>query len=249
MLQCNLVLSGGGARGFAHLGVVKALREKGISFSAISATSSGAMIGVLLCDGYSVEEIIKICHEALPLTKFNFHFTQGLLSIESLNKILDKYLRSKTFERLKYPLFVSATDLNTGKQVIFSSGDVIPAIVASSSIPVVFPPMYINGIPYADGGMSGNLPVEPFDGAPAKLIGVHVNPVSLYDASQSMLRQFERVVHLSIRENILRQIQKLDLFIEPDGLKPYGLFDTKKIDEIVQVGYNFASRINVNSLR
>lgn len=240
MATYNLVLSGGGARGFAHLGVIKALQEIGHSFASVSATSSGAFIGALLCDGYSVDDIKSICKEATPLTRLNFHFTRGLLSMESVNAILLKYLHGKTFKELKYPLYVTVTDLNDGKQVVINEGNVIDAVIASGSIPILFQPVFINGTPYVDGGISGNLPVEPFIGSPLKNIAVHVNQLGAYNPSDSVINQMERVIHLGIKSAVLREMQHVDLLIEPDGLKPYGLFDTKKIDEIIQVGYEFA---------
>jgi NTE family protein len=239
MAKYNLVLSGGGARGFAHLGAIKALEEKGVCFEAISATSSGAFIAALFCDGYTVTEIGHICKEASHLTRINFHFTRGLLTMGLANKILSKYMRSKTFNELRYPLFVAATDLNDGKQIIMKEGNVIEAVIASSSIPVLFPIAYINGKPYADGGISGNLPVEPFLGSPLKTIGIHVNQIGAYSNSDSVITQIERLIHLGIKSTVLREMEHIDLLIEPDGLKAYGLFDTKKIDEIITVGYEF----------
>jgi NTE family protein len=239
MMTCNLVLSGGGARGFAHVGVVKALQEKEITFSAISATSSGAIVGALLCDGYTPDKIADICSKAIPLTHLNFHLSQGILSIDSLQKLFAKYLRSKTFSGLKYPLHVSVTNLHDGSQVILNEGDITEAVIASASIPIIFPPVFIGGVPYADGGLSGNLPVEPFIGSTHKTIGVHVNKTAPYDVNISMVRQLERMIHLSIRENVLREMKHVDLLIEPDGLADYGLFDTKKIHDIINIGYDY----------
>lgn len=238
-MNVNLVLSGGGARGFAHIGVMKALLEEGVGFSAISATSSGALIAALFCDGYSPDEIARICREALPLTRINIHFTQSLLSNSTLRRLLEKHLKSKTFEELKLPLYVSLTDLDNGRQVVMNNGDLIETLIASSSVPILFPPAKIKGKYYVDGGMSNNLPVEPFIGSGLKTIGVHVNPVSPYDSSLGMLQQFERVVHLSIYENVVRGGRNLELLIEPEALKAYSLFDTKKINEIIQVGYDY----------
>jgi NTE family protein len=242
MVTCNLVLSGGGARGFAHLGVVKALQEKEIMFSAISATSSGAIVGAFLCDGYTPDEITDIFSKAIPLIHLNFHLSPGILSIDSLHKLFATCLRSKTFSELKHPLYVGITDLNDGKQVILSEGNIAEAVIASASIPVIFPPVFIAGIPYADGGLSGNLPVEPFIGSALKTIGVHVNKTDRYDTNVSIIRQFERMIHLSIREIVLREMSYVDLLIEPDGLAGYGLFDAKKIHEIIKTGYDFTKQ-------
>ncbi len=239
MRRCNFVLSGGGARGFAHIGVVKALQEKGITFTSISGTSSGAIIAAFLCDGYTPDEVAEICREAIPITRFNFHFTQGFLSIESLKKLFAKYLRSQTFEELKYPLFLSVTDLDNGNQVIINKGNLIDALIASASIPIIFSPVTINGRHYADGGLSGNLPTEPFKNSPLKTVGVHVNPLEHFNPEDNVVKQFERTLHLSIRGNVLREMQQTDLLIEPDGLKEFGIFDTKKINEIIEIGYRY----------
>lgn len=241
-MNVNLVLSGGGARGFAHIGAVKALLEEGIRFSAISGTSSGAMIAALLCDGYNPGEIAEICRAALPLTHLNIRFTQGLLSNSALRKLLAQHLRSKTFGELEYPLYVCLTDLNNGKQVIVSKGELLETLIASSSVPILFPPAEIDGEYYVDGGMSNNLPVEPFIGSGLKTIGIHVNPISPYSSSLSMLQQIERVVHLGIYENVMRACKYLDLFIEPEALNAYSLFDTKKMDEIIQIGYDYVKQ-------
>ncbi len=245
-MEVNLVLSGGGARGFAHIGVIKALLESGIHFSAISGTSSGALIAALFCDGYSPDEITEICREALPLTHINIHFTQSLLSNSSMRSLLEKYLKNKTFEELPLPLFVSLTDLDTGKQVVVNKGNLIETLIASASVPILFSPAKIEGKYYVDGGMSNNLPVEPFIDSDLKTIGVHVNPVSPYNSSLSMLQQFERVVHLGIYGNVVRSTRNVDLLIEPEELKDYSLFDTKKIDQIIRIGYGYV-KLHVNT--
>ncbi len=238
MQKYDFVLSGGGARGFAHIGVIKALQEQAITFNAISATSSGAIVAAFLCDGYTPDEVAKICREGIPITRFNFHFTQGFLSIEALRKLFEKYLRSKTFDELKHPLYVSVTDLDNGSQVIINKGLLADALIASASIPIIFPPVIINGKHYVDGGLSGNLPSEPFKNSHLKTIGVHVNPLNSYNSEDNVMKQLERILHLSIREKVMREKERLHLFIEPEGLKEFGLFDTKKIDKIIEMGYD-----------
>lgn len=225
------------------------MQEKEVIFSAVSATSSGAIVGAFLCDGYTPDEIADICSTAIPLTHFNFHLSPGILSIDSLHKLFAKYLRSRTFSGLKYPLHVSVTNLNDGSQVIISEGDICEAVIASTSIPIIFPPVFIGGVPYADGGLSGNLPVEPFIGSTLKTVGVHVNKPAPYDVNVSMVRQLERMIHLGIRENVLREMKHVDLLIEPEGLSGYGLFDTKKIHDIIQAGYDYTKhQVKTDSL-
>jgi NTE family protein len=243
-MKTGLVLSGGGARGFAHIGVVKALQEKNISWDLISGTSAGAMIGVFLADGFSPNEILEIFKEYELLGIFNFFSLKpGLLSLDKLKKLLETNLRSKTFEQLNMPFYVTATDYNSGKQKIFSSGDLVQPILAASSIPVLFPVVYIEGVPYVDGGISSNLPVEPLVGKVDKLIGVYVNPHYGYSEKEGSLEKTDRTMHMMIRHNMEANSKKCDLYIEPPDLKKYGLFDSKKTDEIVFTGYEYAKSI------
>ena len=157
-----MVLSGGGARGFAHLGVIQALNEAGIYPDVISGTSAGALAGVLYADGYSPEEILKLMNSGSRLDFMRPAMPrEGLLQINGIIKILKAHLKAKTFEELKIPLYVAATDLNNGKSVYFSEGNLLDPVIASASIPVLFQPVKINNISYVDGGVLDNLPVYP----------------------------------------------------------------------------------------
>jgi NTE family protein len=162
--QIGLVLSGGGTRGFAHLGVMQALNEAGIYPDVISGTSAGALAGVLYADGHTPKEIQKIMNSGSRLDFIRPTLPrEGLLQIGGVIKILKNCLHAKTFEELKIPLYVSATDLNNGKSVYFSKGDLLDPVIASASIPVLFQPVIINNICYVDGGVLDNLPVRPIE--------------------------------------------------------------------------------------
>ena len=122
--KIGLVLSGGGVRGFAHLGVLQALHERGIYPDVISGTSAGALAGVLYCDGYSPKEIFKIMKSSSWLNYMRPTLPRyGLLQISGITKILESHLHAKTYNELKVPLYVAATDLNHGKVVYFSEGE------------------------------------------------------------------------------------------------------------------------------
>ncbi len=249
MTHCNLILSGGGARAYAHIGVIKALHERNITFDAISATSAGSVVGAFLCDGFSLEEIIDLFSRKLSLINFNYSLKNGFLSHANLAVVLQKNLRSTHFETLKYPLFISATNLNDGAQRIFNSGNIIDAVIASASIPILYKPVIIDDIPYVDGGISSNLPVEPFYNSDLKTIGVHVNPIDKFDLSQKMKFQMERLLHLCILDNMAKNAKKVDLFIEPPQLKQFSLFDLKNMNNIIRVGYDYAvDQLNGSSL-
>ncbi|HKL08618.1 MAG TPA: patatin-like phospholipase family protein [Bacteroidales bacterium] len=235
----GIALSGGGVRGFAHLGVLKALNEKGIYPEIISGTSAGALAGIFYADGYSPEESFEIFyHNSL------FHFTQlsipnkGLLSMEKVSKILKKTIRAKTFEELEIPLYVAAANLNDGEIEYFYQGSIIDKVIASASIPVLFKPQIIDGNTFVDGGVFDNLPLEPIKDQCKKLIGSHVNPTGKEKNLDSIFRIGERAFHLTV-DTISKEKKALcDLFIEAAGLCNYGMFSLDKGREIFETGYS-----------
>ena len=236
--KVGLVLSGGGTRGFAHLGVIQALIEAGIFPDVISGTSAGALVGVLYADGYSPQEILTMMNWA---SRFDFMRPamprEGLLQINGIIKILKTSLRSKNFSELKIPLYVSATDLNNGKVVYFSEGDLIEPVIASASIPVLFQPVKINGISYVDGGVLDNLPIKPIENQCMVTIGSFVNPVSYIEKISGLITIAERTFMLSMSKDILDKSKRFDLFIAPAELRKHRFLDPEKSQEVFDIGY------------
>jgi NTE family protein len=235
----GLVLSGGGARGFAHLGVMQALNEEGIYPDVLSGTSAGALTGVFYCDGYSPEEALTIMKTSSRLNYMRPTLPRdGLLQISGIRKILETHLRAKTFEELKIRLFVTATDLNNGKPVYFSSGELLDAVIASASIPVLFKPVIINKRYYVDGGVLDNLPIKPIENKCCITIGSFVNPVGYEDVISGLTKIAVRAFMLTMSREIGEKSKKFDLFIAPPELKNYGILDPEKADDVFKIGYN-----------
>lgn len=236
--KVGLVLSGGGARGFAHLGVIEALNEAGIFPDVLSGTSAGAIIGVLYADGYKPKEILKLLNSGSRLDFMRPALPrEGLLQINGIIKILNSSLRSRNFKELKIPLFVSATDLNNGKAVYFSEGDLIDPVIASASIPVIFQPVKINDISYVDGGVLDNLPLRPIENKCAVLIGSFVNPVGYMEKISGLINIAERTFMLSMSKEIYEKAKKFNLFIAPPELRNYKILDPEKAVELFEIGY------------
>ena len=249
----GLVLSGGGARGFAHLGVIKALNEAGIYPDIVSGTSAGALVGVLYADGYNPEEILNLMNGGSRLDFMRPALPrEGLLQINAIMKILRTSLRAKTFDELKIPLYVSATDLNNGKAVYFSEGDLFDPVIASASIPVLFQPVKINDISYVDGGVLDNLPVKPIENKCRMLIGSFVNPVGYMEKVSGLINIAERTFMLSMSKEINEKAKKFDLFIAPSELRNYKILDPEKSIELYNIGYNATNEklkeINIEKL-
>lgn len=236
----NLVLSGGGVRGYAHVGAIKALMSLGVEIAAISGASSGALVGAMLCDGYTPIEIENILTRETPAMGMSLRrMREGLLSFNAVEALMRKYLRSATFDELKTPFFVSATNLDTGKQEVFRHGELLPALCASSAIPLLLPPVIIKGVPYADAGMSNNLPVEPLLGRPGRIIGIHVNPVQPFRPKAGLIETIDRSMHIIVGNTTRPAISMCDIFIEPPALTQYHVLERKKSAEIMQAGYDY----------
>ena len=237
-MRVGLVLSGGGARGIAHIGVIKALEEAGITFSAVSGTSAGSIVGALYAYGYKPDEIMGIIKEVKA-----FRFLQpamswkGILKMDVLHKFLEKYLPENNFESLKIPLHVAATNVRTGITEFFSSGNLIGALCASSCIPVLFDPVVYEGELYIDGGILNNLPCEPLKNTCNVLIGSHSNPIGHdFDPKNARL-VMERALLLAISCNVYSRRSQCDFFIEPLGLESYKVLDLTNMDDIYRIGY------------
>jgi NTE family protein len=250
MERVPFVLSGGGARGIAHLGVLQAFAEVDIVPSTISGTSAGALIGAFIAAGLTSQEATALLREEWRLHLTRWKVLRGeWLSQRRIGEFLNAYLPAKYFEDLKLPLYVSATDVEHGGQRIFSSGELLPPLLAACAVPLIFPPVMIDGTPYADGGLSNNLPIEPFDDRRAEVIAVYVNPLPHYTGQRTLRRTLDRTFHLSFREMVARSAKACRLFIEPTGLTEFGMFDLSQAAEIQRIGYEHTRSVLATSAR
>ncbi len=158
-----LVLSGGSSKGFAHIGVIKVLEANGIKPDLIVGTSMGALIGGVYASGQPIEEIEKLALSINKLGSFDLYstmFKDSLLNINKIKRILKDILGDTKQENCPIKFISVATELNTGKEVHFSEGLLRDAILASISVPVVFPRVKLGDNYYVDGGLVNNLPED-----------------------------------------------------------------------------------------
>ena len=242
--ETGIVLSGGGARGFAHIGALKALNESGIYPQAISAVSAGAIVGAFYADGYTPDEMYDL-FASLDLYKMLRFYRPsfGVLKAHGLKKVLQQKLRHKNLEDLPVSLTVSATNFTKAKTEFFHSGSIIDAVLASSAIPMILKPYTINGNMYVDGGLMNNLPVEPLENKCEQLIGINVNPVHEVTRFKSFRNYSDRVLHLAIRANVKHNIEKCDIYIEPPDLMDYHLFKISSAKAIFEKGYRHTKQL------
>jgi NTE family protein len=241
MKKLGLALSGGGARGIAHLGVLQAFDEFGIAISAISGTSAGAIGGALYANGYKPAEILEIIISTnfFKLIRPAISKT-GILKMSPASSIYRKYLAHNSFEQLKIPFYAAATHLGRGETVIFREGDLIRAIMASSCIPVIFDPVKIDGEYYIDGGVLNNMPAEPLTGSCDIIIGVNCNKVADNYKPGNVRDLLERTLLVAINFNAYERQKLCHFMIEPSECYRYSAFDVQSARTIYRIGYEEA---------
>jgi NTE family protein len=239
--RVGISLSGGGAKGIAHLGVLQALEECGFKPQVIAGVSAGAIIGALYADGKTPQEICQFFKDS-SFFKFVKIVVpkKGVMSTERFYNLLDGFLTAKTFEELQMPLTINATELIEGKNVYFNSGSLVDKIVASSSVPIFLTPKEMEGKVYVDGGIFCNMPAKVIRQDCDILFGVHVNPIVTEGSIDGMMDVMERVYHLAIQSSTVSEKRACDVVIEPVEARNYGMFDISKTEEIFDIGYRAA---------
>jgi NTE family protein len=164
-VKIGLALGGGAARGFAHIGVIKALEAQGIVPDIVVGTSAGSVVGAMYASGYNGFALQKMALEmdeaaisdwAVPF----FSKSPGVLKGEALQAYVNKAVRNQPIEKLQIPFGAVATDLKTGQPILFRRGNTGMAVRASSAVPSVFQPVTIAGHSYVDGGLVAPVPVR-----------------------------------------------------------------------------------------
>lgn len=213
-----LVLGGGAAKGFAHIGVIKALEAQGIQPEIIVGTSAGSLVGVLYAagnDGFALQRIALDLNESM-FSDYSLP-DRGFLKGEALQQFVNKMVQNRPLEKLNRTIAVMATDLQSGDAVAFQRGDTGMAVRASSAVPGVFQPVRINGRDYVDGGLVSPVPVKF-----ARRLGADIVIASDISAKPS-LRPVESTLDIllqtfTIMGNSLagEELTAADVVIKPD---------------------------------
>jgi len=239
MKKIGMALSGGGARGIAHLGALQALEENWKFPSSLSGTSAGAIAAAFYAAGNRPWDIMKIFKESNYFGLSHLLIGQeGVFDLEGLRELLETHIPFRRFEELPVPIFVAATDLTANRSFIFRSGPLIEPILASSCVPFIFQPVVLEGKEWVDGGILNNFPIEPLLQHCNIVIGSHVNRlntgVPLVHGKMSVL---DRCFHMAVAAPVYEKSSACTVFLDPPGLCSFGMFDVKKAESIFDIGY------------
>jgi NTE family protein len=239
-MKTGLTLSGGGARGIAHIGVLKALEEFGVRIDCISGTSTGALIAALHAYGYSAEQMLETIIATKIFSSLRPAWTwTGLVNIMKIEELILKLMPENDFEVLKIPTAIAATNLNSGKVEYFTAGKLIPVILASCCVPVIFAPVQLNGQHYVDGGITDNLPAKILRDQCDRLIGSHCNYIRNKHDVKNFRSVIERSLLIAINGNTSISKNICDILIEPTELGNTSAFDLSDIKRLYTIGYEF----------
>lgn len=234
----GLALSGGAARGFAHIGVVKVLQEHGIPIDYVAGTSAGSIVGALLCSGYDWKEMEEVAYSLKwPELVSPTLSGMGLVKAEKLEEFIGELIGEGAFGELQTPFRAVAVDIARGEEVVISSGSVARAVRASTAVPGIFEPLIEDDRALVDGGVINNFPVDVVKemGASA-VIGVDLNayrpntaiPVSLLDVTYRSFAVLLDGTSAAGRESA-------DILIQPN-LEEFSYYDLSAADQLMERG-------------
>lgn len=254
----GLTLGGGGARAFAHIGCLEIFESEQIEFDAVIGSSMGAVIGALYSMGLSIIEIRKLVEKYLPKSEVILDKNIPTVSFfrgKKLNHLLDYVFKDLRIEELEIPFFCTATDLVTGKMVVFEKGFIDFALRCSVSLPGVYPPIKYGEYVLVDGSVLNNLPGEILkQKGYNKILGINVTPLVDPISSQTeiekekglkgiyeyyslppILNIINRSIAIQGRELLKYQLQFFNYILHPD-ITEFGLFDFHLQEKIIEKG-------------
>lgn len=245
-METGLVLSGGGFRGIAHIGVIKALEESNIRISLIAGTSSGAIVGALYANNYSWKEILEFYDKIEIFSIYNYAINKpGFIDTENFFDFFKKYFPNDTFNNLQKELFITATNLLNGTLKVFNEGEIIKPILASSAFPGVFTPVVIDDVYYIDGGTLNNFPVDLISMKCDQIVGVYLNPV--FNVKKNDLTNsyavLERAFKIRTTKESYSKFNLCDLLIAPQSVNNFNIFQKSNSKEVFDIGYFAAKEI------
>ena len=242
----GLALSGGGAKGFAHIGVLLAFERFGMKPDVISGVSAGSIAAVLYGAGLTPKEMLECFLEFGRFSDFTEWAVpkSGFFKLDKFGKILEQWLPVTTLEEMKIPTVICATDFDHGKSVGWASGEIVPRVLASCSIPIVFKPIRINGINYVDGGVLRNLPAWAIRRHCSTLFGSNCSPLNRhYRFKSSIIDIAIRSYQLTTKANTLQDLNLCDYVIQTPKTAETKVFDISQRRKVALYGYEEASKV------
>ncbi|HTC41133.1 MAG TPA: patatin-like phospholipase family protein [Candidatus Acidoferrales bacterium] len=234
--RVGIALAGGFARGIAHIGVLRVLREAGIPVDVVSGTSVGALIATAYCAGAPLEMMQRIAHET-KFTDFG-RWTPSWLGLATNNRLEDfiaRFTTIKRFEELQKPLAIATTDINLGLPVYYHGGPLAPPLRASCAYPGLFVPVKYEGRTLVDGFLTALVPIEGTLLLGAEIVIAVYLEAGAVDEPRTFTDVLSRSFTIIQKHADLEWRKEADIIIEPD-VTPFLWDDFSKTSELVRAG-------------
>lgn len=237
-VKVGIAFGGGGARGFAHLGALKAFEQFGVKFDFVAGTSAGSLVGAFYANGYNFKELYEIAKNVRvkDIRKNVIPFTASKL--DSLAEIVRKNLGDKNIEDSIIPFAAVAVDLKSAKEVCFRKGNLASAVCGSCAVPGVFQPVEYNDMILADGGLQNTIPADiPKYFGCDYVVAIDVNKSRLYGTnSTKFLDVLSCSIRILMKSNAIRGYVNADVVVGPET-KRFKSTSTDGLDDMIEEGY------------
>lgn len=242
--KIGLCLGGGGTRGFAHLGALKAFNEYGIKFDEVAGTSVGSIVGAMYCAGLNFDEIYELSKNLVPkdIRKSKFGFMPS--ATDGLQNFIRNSIKYEKLEDLPTKLWVISVDLNTGEEHDFEDGEIVPIVAGSCAVPAVFQPVEYRNYRLIDGGVMNNIPANVLKNSGCDIV-ITVDVNSTRGGGTNSPKTLDCLMAsfgIMMKNNSKAGYTFSDVVIQPD-IKKYKSTKVEGADEMIEEGYEEAIRL------
>lgn len=238
-------LGGGASRGAFHLGVLDFCEQQNIDIKAYSGSSIGAIIAASHASGIRAKEQLKIfsSKDVKQALKFNY-FKNGLLKIDTSNKIIKELLPIEKLEDIPKPIWLSAYDIKKKQLHYFNSGDTVTLCMASSALIPLFKPISYEGMYLIDGGLFDNLPIKPLQnkGYDIHTLDLFAKESKIGIKNKNPIKNIKRLLFKQLHQNHKHSIENTNYYIGTHHIRNFSLFSFKELDECFKLGFKEAQK-------
>lgn len=240
--RLGVCLSGGGARGFAHIGAMRALREMGLVPDIIAGVSAGSVVAAFYSAGmlndYANDPLLNLFTDSKFRDFAEMHVPrESLFSLDRFKHRLEQMIPYRNIEELPIKTVIGATDIDQGIKKAFTEGPLAERIVASCSIPIVFEPVSIEGRRYVDGGVLHNMPSWAIRHLCDHLIGINCSPMYQAPPARNIIEIAQRSYSLMAKHNVIPDLELCDTVVNLTEVADHQAFDLRSLSLLVESGY------------